>query len=126
ASAGMTFVRPFSASSAVPRETNTPFQTMRIAIAALLLGTSLRAQPRDTIPLPEHPRPDFERAEWLNLNGRWQFAFDPRDDGERLGWPRGGMPAAHRILVPFSWGAPASGVPDSADVAWYARDVTVP
>ena len=28
------------------------------------------------IPLPEHPRPDFHRAEWLNLNGRWRFAFD--------------------------------------------------
>ena len=21
------------------------------------------------IPLPEHPRPDFKRAQWLNLNG---------------------------------------------------------
>jgi hypothetical protein len=27
------------------------------------------------------------------------------------------MPSAHRVLVPFSWGSPASGVPDSADVA---------
>ncbi len=30
------------------------------------------------------------------------------------------------ILVPFSWGAPLSGVPDSGDVGWYRRTVTVP
>ena len=28
------------------------------------------------IPLPEHPRPDFERTNWLNLNGVWRFRFD--------------------------------------------------
>ena len=28
------------------------------------------------IPLPEHPRPDFARADWVNLNGPWQFRFD--------------------------------------------------
>jgi hypothetical protein len=41
---------------------------MRLAaLFATLLGTSLAAQAaRDTIPLPEHPRPDFMRAEWLN------------------------------------------------------------
>ena len=80
----------------------------------------------DSIPLPEHPRPDFQRAEWLNLNGHWQFAFDPQDAGERLGWPSRGIPAGHEILVPFSWGAPLSGIPDSADIGWYARDVIVP
>jgi galactose mutarotase-like enzyme len=77
-------------------------------------------------PLPEHPRPDFQRAEWLNLNGRWQFAFDPKDEGERAGWAGGALPAGHEILVPFSWGAPLSGVPDSADIGWYARSITVP
>lgn len=28
------------------------------------------------IPLPEHPRPDFERSEWINLNGPWAFTFN--------------------------------------------------
>jgi len=94
-------------------------------------GAQPAAPPRaaaDTIPLPEHPRPDFLRADWVNLNGRWQFAFDRANQGEQAGWHQNAaaMPSAHRILVPFSWGAPASGVPDSADVAWYARPVTVP
>src|SRR5213592_4474098 len=65
-------------------------------------------------PLPEHPRPDFQRAEWLNLNGRWQFWFGQQDSGKR------------EILVPFSWGSQLSGVPDSRDIGSYARDITVP
>ena len=78
------------------------------------------------IPLPEHPRPDFHRAEWLNLNGAWRFAFDPHDEGERLGWPGGSLPGGREIVVPFSWGAPLSGVPDSGNIGWYAREITVP
>ena len=78
------------------------------------------------VPLPEHPRPDFQRAEWLNLNGTWRFAFDARDEGLRLGWPGGSLPGNREIIVPFSWGAPLSGVPDSSHVGWYARQITVP
>ncbi len=28
------------------------------------------------IPRHEHPNPQFERANWLNLNGEWDFEFD--------------------------------------------------
>lgn len=78
------------------------------------------------IPLPEHPRPDFERAEWVNLNGRWRFAFDGADAGERAGWMRTGLPGDREIVVPFSWGAPLSGVRDSADIGWYSRTIEIP
>src|SRR6185503_7718250 len=71
------------------------------------------------IPLPEHPRPDFQRAEWLNLNGRWHFAFDPRDE-------RRSLPGDREILVPFSWGSALSGVPDSGNIGWYERQITIP
>ena len=97
--------------------------------AALALSTAVLAA-QDVraggIPLPEHPRPDFERAEWVNLNGRWRFAFDSANAGERTGWPATGLPGAREILVPFSWGSPLSGVPDSADIGWYSRTLTVP
>ena len=33
------------------------------------------------IPLPENPRPDFERSDWINLNGPWQFRFDKENAG---------------------------------------------
>ena len=97
------------------------------AVLSLIAG-SLGAQvPRATgTPLPEHPRPDFERAEWMNLNGRWRFAFDAADDGVQAGWPSLGLPGQGEIAVPFSWGSALSGVPDSADIGWYARTVTIP
>ena len=28
------------------------------------------------IPRPEHPNPQFERENWVNLNGEWEFEFD--------------------------------------------------
>lgn len=92
-------------------------------ILPLLAALALQA---DSIPLPEHPRPDFERRAWMNLNGTWRFAFDATNAGEGAGWTGGELPGTRVILVPFSWGAPLSGVPDSADVGWYARPITVP
>jgi hypothetical protein len=83
--------------------------------------------PAAAIPLPEHPRPDFERADWLNLNGAWAFRFDAKDAGERERWFET-APAEFplRISVPYPWGSPLSGVPNEADVAWYARTVRIP
>ena len=53
-------------------------------VLLMLLRGQVGAQsPRaDTLPLPEHPRPDFQRAEWLNLNGRWQFALEAWVDND--------------------------------------------
>ncbi len=72
--------------------------------------------------LPEHPRPDHQRAAWLNLNGPWQFRFADADAGLQSS----AAPFDREIEVPFSWGAPLSGVPDEGDVGWYRREITVP
>jgi hypothetical protein len=79
-----------------------------------------------SIPLPEHPRPDFERAQWVNLNGEWRFRFDPKDMGEQQKWFQTGLQNTQKILVPFPWGSPLSGVKDEADIAWYERSVETP
>jgi hypothetical protein len=85
------------------------------------------AQAAAGIPLPEHPRPDLERAEWINLNGPWAFRFDRADAGERERWFEAEASAFPlSIRVPFSWGSKLSGVADEADVAWYARTIRVP
>lgn len=81
---------------------------------------------QQNIPLPEHPRPDFERSKWQNLNGDWAFEFDPKDLGVQQNWADGSKVFSRQIHVPFPWGAPLSGVPDSADIAWYKRSITVP
>ena len=108
---------------------------MRHGVALLLLSAvgllpipgPLAAAAEPAVPLPEHPRPDFRRAAWVNLNGDWAFRFDPSASGEREGWfasAPSGFPLT--IRVPFPWGSPLSGVPDEADVAWYARTIRVP
>lgn len=100
---------------------------LRIARRLLILlafgaGTAAAQQ----IPLPEHPRPDFQRPQWQNLNGTWDFQFDAGARGEAQGWPTSGLPAPREITVPFGWGSALSGVPDSADVGWYERTITIP
>ena len=67
-------------------------------------------------PWPEHPRPQLVREEWVNLNGRWDYAFTPTSD----------QPSRYdgQIVVPFSPEAPLSGVgrqlqPD--EWLWYRR-----
>lgn len=97
-----------------------------LVVAFALLANVVRAQSPDSIPLPEQPRPDFARAEWMNLNGRWRFAFDSADKGVAAGWSNGELPGDAQILVPFSWAAPLSGIGDTLGIGWYARSITVP
>jgi hypothetical protein len=81
----------------------------------------------ESIPLPEHPRPDFERAEWLNLNGAWAFRFDKENSGEKEAWQTKGLSSfPQKITVPFPWGSQLSGVGNDADIGWYARSLRVP
>ncbi|HQR78645.1 MAG TPA: glycoside hydrolase family 2 TIM barrel-domain containing protein [Actinomycetota bacterium] len=53
-------------------------------------------------PLPEHPRPQLQRDSFVNLNGRWDYAFRI-DDCAPPDWDG-------TIVVPFSPEAPLSGV----------------
>jgi len=80
----------------------------------------------DAIPLPEHPRPDFERADWVNLNGNWNFGFDPNNKGLDEQWFTGGKRLPMTITVPFPWGSKLSGVEDKPDIGWYRRMIQVP
>ncbi len=81
---------------------------------------------KTNIPLPEHPRPDFERSAWLNLNGYWDFEFDGGDQGETAAWFDGKTVFSKKILVPFPWGSPLSEVENTDDIAWYKRQITIP
>jgi beta-galactosidase/beta-glucuronidase len=89
----------------------------------LLLPASWAAD----LPRPEHPRPDFERLLWQNLNGTWEFEID----NENTGVSRGLM-AGHdlqgRIVVPFCPESKLSGVgnTDFMTHVWYRRLFDLP
>lgn len=80
------------------------------------------------IPRPEHPRPQFQRDDWLNLNGTWQFAMDFSDSGSQRGWPGDPSGLDREILVPFCPESRLSGVgyTDFIPCVWYARTFSVP
>lgn len=72
--------------------------------------------------LPEYPRPQLERTDWVNLNGEWEYAIKPRGGAE---------PAAFdgNILVPFAVESSLSGVQKEVgenNELWYKRTFTVP
>jgi beta-galactosidase/beta-glucuronidase len=79
------------------------------------------------IPRPEYPRPQFERVEWMNLNGEWRFEFDDSDTGLKEEWYEEHN-FSRRIIVPFAYQARLSGIGeiDFHDVVWYEREFTLP
>lgn len=89
----------------------------------------MAAEKTIAIPRPEHPRPDFVRETFHNLNGVWQFAFDDADEGIAGGWMNPGHRLPLEITVPFAYQTKASGLgPTDAihPVIWYRRTFTVP
>jgi hypothetical protein len=81
------------------------------------------------IPRPEHPRPQFQRADWLTLNGPWEFRFDDVDEGVAGEWWQPGAAGFdRRIVVPFCWESELSGIHDTSghQIGWYRRRVAIP
>ena len=93
-----------------------------IVVAALLFSTAIGAQPH-----AEYPRPQFERADWVNLNGEWSFALDLSDSGrDRDFYNSKGF--EQRITVPFAPESKLSGIgyTDFINSVWYQRMIQIP
>lgn len=80
-----------------------------------------------SLPRPEHPRPQFERENWLNLNGPWTFAFDSGRSGAQRGFAAS-QGFEREIIVPFCPESALSGVghTDFIEMMWYHRPLNIP
>lgn len=93
-----------------------------LVLAAFLCWTGISALPR-----AEYPRPQFERAEWINLNGEWSYTLDP----VKTGWERdlkNSKGFEGKIIVPFAPESKLSGVEHKEFIPciWYQRNITIP
>ena len=72
---------------------------------------------------PEHPKPQFEREAWRNLNGKWDFCFDESNSGEDRGLMKAGAAFDRTIVVPFCPESKLSGIGnvDFHAAVWYRR-----
>lgn len=75
-------------------------------------------------PLPEYPRPQLVRANWMNLNGLWDYTLLPRAT-------TGTRPTAYagKILVPYPLESALSGVGKTVgqdSVLWYRKELNLP
>lgn len=83
-------------------------------------------------PLPEYPRPQLVRGDWLNLNGRWDCTFTPFAHTDPLAVDdptRAPRRWTDRIVVPFSPETPLSGVGRALrhdQLLWYRRTFNLP
>ena len=72
--------------------------------------------------LPEYPRPQLVRMDWLNLNGLWDYTITPDSISIQ-------PPFTGKILVPFPLESALSGVMTNLDEhskLWYQRSFSVP
>ncbi|MFC5286436.1 AbfB domain-containing protein [Actinokineospora guangxiensis] len=85
------------------------------------LTTPWTAQVGPDNALPEYPRPQLTRADWLNLNGVWEFTGAPNIDS-----PPVGQSLPEGVLVPYPIESALSGIKRHEDNMYYRKQVTIP
>ncbi|MEJ0089847.1 MAG: sugar-binding domain-containing protein [Limisphaerales bacterium] len=113
--------------------TNTPNKSIDLVVTTAAMGgvpwqpkqaplmTDWAQQVNPTNVLPEYPRPQMVRSDWMNLNGVWQFQPGATNDPVPTGLNLVGV-----ILVPFPMESALSGVMQYNAFSWYRRQFTVP
>ncbi len=97
---------------------------MKILLAALSFGALFAQQ----VPRPEYPQPQFQRDQWMTLNGKWDFEFDDANAGVDSNWVTSNKAFTKNITVPFCFESKMSGIGDTAfhPYVWYKRTFQTP
>lgn len=77
---------------------------------------------------PLHPRPQLTRAGWLDLSGRWGFAYDDAGRGLVEGWQTRPEVFSRVIEFPYPPESPASGIGETGfhPIVWYRTTFQAP
>ena len=79
------------------------------------------------IPLPEYPRPQMQRTDWLNLNGSWDYMGGKEQPDPVAATTTPTFSNAEKILVPFPPESDLSGIKRKLETnMWYKRTFVVP
>ncbi len=75
----------------------------------------------------EHPKPQFMRKNWLNLNGQWQFEIDNSNSGIDRKLFEVDKQFSLKINVPFCPESKLSGIGnvDFMNAVWYKREFEI-
>lgn len=94
-------------------------QNWQMKQAPLMTSFSNDIDPNNV--LPEYPRPQMVRDQWMNLNGIWQFQ---PGTSQQEAVPQGDL--SNSILVPFPVESAISGIMEHHPRLWYKRKFTIP
>src|SRR5438874_7550200 len=96
----------------------------KLIFVALLTAIVLSAG----VPRPEFPQPQFDRSQWLSLNGQWDFDFDDANAGLDRDWAAADHPLTRHITVPYCFESKLSGIADTSfhPWVWYRRSLSIP
>jgi hypothetical protein len=97
-----------------------PREPWKPVASPMLTGFASKVSPENA--LPEYPRPQLVRANWLNLNGLWDCAITGKDDAQPARFDGA-------ILVPYPVESALSGVARAVTPQqrlWYRRTFRAP
>lgn len=80
------------------------------------------------VPLPDYPRPQMVRSQWMNLNGMWDYmGGKTQADPVTATTPPAFPSKTEKIRVPFAPESELSGIKRDAETyLWYKRTFTIP
>ncbi|MDE3184346.1 MAG: glycoside hydrolase family 2 [Bacteroidota bacterium] len=79
------------------------------------------------VPFPEYPRPQMQRDDWINLNGKWNYVGGKKVTDPTTVTEPASFDKAEKITVPYPPESYLSGIQRKQEInMWYNRTFTLP